>query len=113
MTGSHKHFIFFRYKVKNVVFVPYALKDYDSYTNTVKSTFKKFNLKYGVYGIHERQDPFQAVKEADAIFVGGGNTFLLLKTLYDNNLIDFIRDRVIKVKFLIDFCGCLTILFIY
>lgn len=63
----------------------------------MKSAFAKFNLKYPVLGIHEKADPNQAVREADCIFVGGGNTFLLLKTLYDLKLIDVIRTKILQV----------------
>jgi dipeptidase E len=44
--------------------------------------------------IHTASDPVQAVKETDAMFIGGGNTFRLLKTLYEFDLLDVIRERV-------------------
>jgi dipeptidase E len=42
----------------------------------------------------------EAVKNAEAIYIGGGNTFQLLKTLYDLDLIKPIQERVLKVFFL-------------
>lgn len=54
--------------------------------------FKSWGFE--VSGIHESSDAVQAVKQAKAIFVGGGNTFLLLKTLYDKHLVEAIRSRV-------------------
>ncbi|KAL6051829.1 Alpha-aspartyl dipeptidase, variant 2 [Balamuthia mandrillaris] len=76
----------------NVLFVPWALRDWDNYENTAKKAFEAngFSLR----SIHQHADPVQAVEEADAIFIGGGNSFRLLKALYDNNVIEPIRQRV-------------------
>ncbi|GJQ67003.1 hypothetical protein Trydic_g7990 [Trypoxylus dichotomus] len=79
--------------VSTILFIPYALKDYDSYLNTVREPFSR--IGYEVEGIHQSQDPVNAVQRAEAIFIGGGNTFRLLKTLYDNKLIDVIQKRVL------------------
>ncbi|KAK9410882.1 alpha-aspartyl dipeptidase-like [Crotalus adamanteus] len=51
---------------------------------------------YGLDSIHESSDPREAVRKAEAIFIGGGNTFRLLKMLYDNDLIHPIRKRVLE-----------------
>jgi dipeptidase E len=79
--------------VKQVLFVPYALRDQDGYGNKVKSTLTPWGFK--VSSIHEAEDPKLAVKKAEAIFIGGGNTFQLLKGLYDNQLVEIIRSRVL------------------
>ncbi|XP_017768679.1 PREDICTED: alpha-aspartyl dipeptidase isoform X2 [Nicrophorus vespilloides] len=80
--------------VSTVLFIPYALKDYDAYLNTVTQPFTDFG--YDIEGIHEHEDPVEAVNKAEAIFIGGGNTFLLLKTLYEKNLLGAIRKRVLE-----------------
>nr|CAD7426300.1 unnamed protein product [Timema monikensis] len=80
--------------VKKVLFVPYALDNHDDYTARVTKPFSEWG--FSLEGIHKAKDPITAVNEAEAIFIGGGNTFRLLKTLYDNNLIEPIKRRVLK-----------------
>ena len=68
-----------------VAFVPFAAHDHAAYTETVRERFGRMGFE--IVGV-------DALEKADAIFVGGGNTFRLLKTLYDRNLLDPIRKRV-------------------
>uniref|UniRef100_A0A8C3H471 Uncharacterized protein n=1 Tax=Corvus moneduloides TaxID=1196302 RepID=A0A8C3H471_CORMO len=81
-------------KVKRVLFIPYALHDRDAYARTAREKFE--SLGYGLDSIHESCDPVEAVRKSEAIFIGGGNTFRLLKALYDNSLIHEIRKRVLE-----------------
>ncbi|XP_030284005.1 alpha-aspartyl dipeptidase [Sparus aurata] len=85
---------FFGKDVKKVLFVPYALHDRDAYTKTARDKFT--SLGYELNGIHEALDPVSAVRKAEAIFIGGGNTFRLLKSLYDNELVTEIKRRVLE-----------------
>jgi len=68
-----------------VAFVPFAAHDHDAYTTKVRERLARMDLD--VIGIDD-------LDRADAIFVGGGNTFRLLKTLYDRDLLATIRERV-------------------
>lgn len=77
-----------------MLFVPYALSNHDEYLKKVSKPFQQ--LGYEVEGIHQHENPIEAVKKAQAIFVGGGNTFRLLKKLYDLNLVETIRKRVLN-----------------
>ncbi len=83
-------------KVSRVLFVPYAgvSVTYDDYTNKVADVFKELGVE--IYGIHNEIDPVKAVKEAEAIAVGGGNTFHLLYMLHKLKLVDAIRDQALK-----------------
>ena len=78
--------------VKRVLFVPFALYDRDAYAATARDRFAR--MGYELSSLHEAGDPLRAVADTQAIFVGGGNTFRLLKTLYDRELLTPIRQRV-------------------
>ncbi len=75
-----------------VLFVPYALADYSGYAQTARTRFQQ--MGYNLDSIHTASDGKHAVGEAESIFIGGGNTFRLLKALYDHDLLDVIRARV-------------------
>ena len=78
--------------VERILFVPYALADRDQYAASAQARFQK--MGYELTSIHIAANPQQAVRETDAIFIGGGNTFRLLKALYDFDLLNAIRERV-------------------
>jgi dipeptidase E len=77
---------------RSVLFVPYALYDRDAYASMAQKRFER--MGYALESIHKASDPQQAVNNAEAIFVGGGNTFRLLKALYDADVLNPIRQRV-------------------
>jgi dipeptidase E len=77
--------------MKKVLFVPFALHDRDKYAAQGRERFAK--MGYELDSIHTNR-PAKAVREAEAIFIGGGNTFRLLKALYDHDLLGPIRERV-------------------
>jgi dipeptidase E len=78
--------------VSEVLFVPYALYDRDAYASTARERFQKMGLR--LTSLHTVADPPQAVNDAEAVFIGGGNTFRLLKALYDKQVLEPIRRRV-------------------
>lgn len=80
--------------VSKIVFIPYAAHDHDAYEKKVKEAFSEFGLELN--SIHKSDNLLSTVKEAQGFFVGGGNTFLLLKTLYDLNLLEAIKSRVLQ-----------------
>ena len=79
---------------KSIVFIPYAAVtfSFDEYEAKVKEVFA--TMGYNVKGIHHQSDPIETIRSAGAILVGGGNSFALLKRLYDSNLLDVMRDKV-------------------
>src|SRR6476659_5614245 len=79
-------------ELKRVLFVPFALHDRDAYAATAKARFAK--MGYDLSSVHEAKDALRSIEDTDAIFIGGGNTFRLLKNLYDFQLIEPIRRRV-------------------
>src|SRR5258708_23457783 len=77
---------------RRIVFLPYAVHDRQAYASRVRDRFRAMGC--ALTSLHEVSNPRRAVEEADAIFMGGGNTFRLLKSLYDCNLLSTIRQAV-------------------
>jgi dipeptidase E len=78
--------------IERVLFIPYALADHDKYIHVLNE--RGLNAGYELVGIHRAADPRKAIEDADALYVGGGNTFRLLHTLYQLDLLDAIRQRI-------------------
>lgn len=79
----------------SLLFIPYARPggiSHDDYTKKVADTFSLINIS--VKGVHEFDDPVAAVQNAEAIFTGGGNTFLLVTKLYETDVMDAVRKAV-------------------
>jgi len=77
---------------QNILFVPYALHDHDGYESIVAPVFKALGLS--IRSIHHAPNPVAAIAEADGVFVGGGNSFRLLKTLHELQLLPAIKQAV-------------------
>ena len=78
--------------VNTVTFIPYAMPggiSYDAYTVIVAQAFSKININ--VKGIHEYENPKDAILNAEAIFTGGGNTFELVNQLYKHDLLNNLK----------------------
>ncbi|MBR9914765.1 MAG: dipeptidase PepE [Algicola sp.] len=78
-----------------ILFIPYARPSgitHDTYTERIQQAFDTIGKK--VRGIHEFDNPKEAIKNAQAIFTGGGNTFVLVNQLYKHDLIDTIKTVV-------------------
>ena len=82
---------------RSLLFIPYARPggiSHDDYTKKVSDTFATLGVT--VKGIHEFENPEEAVSNAEAIFTGGGNTFLLVSQLYKFNVLGAIKQAVQK-----------------
>jgi dipeptidase E len=79
---------------KQIVFIPYAGVgfSYAEYTDKVNNALAEVGIQ--VTNIDDFENEIEALQNASAIFVGGGNTFHLLKNLQDKNLIEHIRTKV-------------------
>lgn len=78
--------------VGTLLFIPYARPggvSHSVYTQKVSDALSSLSIE--VRGIHQEQDPQKAIEQAEAIFVGGGNTFVLLDQLYKNSLLKPLR----------------------
>lgn len=83
-------------QVKRVLFIPFAAVtfSYDLYEEKVNSVFQ--TLGFEAYSIHKEKDPIKAVEEAEAIAVGGGNTFHLVREMQKLGLMTAIKERVLQ-----------------
>lgn len=77
---------------RRVLFVPYALADHDAYTAKAAAAFAA--LGHELVGAHRFADAQTAVAAAEAVFVGGGNTFRLLRALYHTGLLPAVSRAV-------------------
>ncbi|MEU0128790.1 MULTISPECIES: dipeptidase PepE [unclassified Streptomyces] len=73
-----------------LAFVPYALADHDGYTARVRAALEPSGVS--VRGVHESADPVAELDAAEAVFIGGGNSFRLLDALYRTGLREAVRD---------------------
>jgi dipeptidase E len=79
---------------RNLLFIPYAAVtfSFDEYEERVSEVFG--SLGFRVSSIHRMRDGKAAVREADGIVVGGGNTFALLARMYEHDLLELIREKI-------------------
>ena len=77
------------------LFIPYAgvTISFDEYTTRVSKRFQE--IGHEINSVHQADDPVQAVRQAEAIVVGGGNTFHLAKLMQKHDLIKAIREKVL------------------
>ena len=85
----------FYHGVNEIVFIPYARPSgmtHDEYTTAAREKFEMIGIK--VKGIHEFGNPVKAIENAQGVFTGGGNSFVLLDELLKNGLIVPLRKRI-------------------
>ncbi len=80
--------------IKKIVFIPYAAVtfSFDQYEQMVQPVYEKLGVE--VRSIHQYENVRVAIETADAVAVGGGNTFALLTRLYQNGLVEVLQDLV-------------------
>ena len=80
---------------KTILFIPFARPSgisHEEYTAKVALAFAKIGKD--VKGVHDFDDYSAAIKNAEGIFTGGGNTFLLVTQLYKNNIMNVLAEAV-------------------
>lgn len=83
--------------IKEIIFIPYARPSgisHDAYTEKVQEAFDKIDIK--VKGLHSFDNPKEALSNAKGIFTGGGNTFLLVKKLYEEEVLQPLRNTILQ-----------------
>jgi dipeptidase E len=90
--------------IDEIIFIPFARPggiSHDEYTAKAKSFFETIKIK--VRGLHEFDDKTEALHSAKGYFTGGGNTFLLVKTLHEENLMSVLKQNIENGK---AYLGC-------
>ena len=77
----------------SVLFVPFAGSDPDAYTTTMRGALARIGVR--VTGLHEVPDAVRAIGQAEAIFVGGGNSFRLLRSLNRLGVLAALREAAV------------------
>ena len=80
---------------EEIIFIPFARPSgisHDEYTYKVKEVFSKIDKT--IKGLHEFENPIEAIENANGIFTGGGNTFLLVSELYRTKVIDTLEQKL-------------------
>jgi dipeptidase E len=73
-------------RARRIAFVPFAVHDRGRYAAQARLRFERMGCE--LTSLHDASNPRRSLQEADAVFVGGGNTFRLLKALYDFDLLE-------------------------
>jgi len=84
-------------ETEEILFIPYARPSgisHDKYTEIASEAFSKIGKK--LVGIHTFNSPIEALKNAKGVFVGGGNTFVLVSQLYKNQVIQPLREAILN-----------------
>jgi len=82
---------------EEILFIPYARPGgitHTEYTTAAANAFEKIGKK--VRGIHEFENPVEAIANAKGIFTGGGNTFLLVSQLYTFEVMQPLREAILS-----------------
>ncbi|SIQ71125.1 dipeptidase E [Chryseobacterium sp. RU37D] len=90
--------------IDEIIFIPFARPGgicHDDYTAKARSFFETINIK--VRGVHEFEDKIEALNNAKGYFTGGGNTFLLVKTLHEEGLMSVLKKNIEAGK---PYLGC-------
>ncbi|RZK52532.1 MAG: dipeptidase PepE [Pedobacter sp.] len=90
--------------IDEIIFIPFARPSgisHEAYTQNAASFFSEINIK--VKGLHEFDDKISAIQNGKGFFTGGGNTFLLVKTLHELGLMNILKENIEKRK---PYLGC-------
>ncbi|HLV46861.1 MAG TPA: dipeptidase PepE [Flavobacterium sp.] len=82
-------------QINQITFIPYARPGgitHEEYTEKVASAFAKINIR--VKGLHEYATAKEGIEQVEALFTGGGNTFLLVQQLYGNDIMQLLKQKI-------------------